>query len=109
MKILSHHYLCYSYSRLYLIGFAFVHLAAFLISKQYTVAMMFAFLEYFIEIYLFPELKDHWWISSVGLVMVLTGEAIRKTGILTAGRSFTHVIRVYNVDHHELITWGVYR
>ncbi|XP_020580360.1 probable protein-S-isoprenylcysteine O-methyltransferase [Phalaenopsis equestris] len=82
---------------------------SFLISKQYIFAMLFALLEYFIEIYLFPELKDLWWISSVGSVMVLVGEIIRKTGILTAGRSFTHIIRVYFGEHHELITWGIYR
>ncbi|PKU69593.1 probable protein-S-isoprenylcysteine O-methyltransferase isoform X2 [Dendrobium catenatum] len=80
-----------------------------LISKQYIIAMVFALLEYFIEICLFPKLKDHWWISNIGLVIVLVGEVIRKTGILTAGRSFTHIIRVYYVDHHELITWGIYR
>ncbi|PKA49466.1 putative protein-S-isoprenylcysteine O-methyltransferase [Apostasia shenzhenica] len=83
--------------------------ASLLISKQYILAMTFALLEYFTEMAFFPEIKDHWWICDIGLVMVLAGETIRKAGIITAGRSFTHTIKVYYEDHHELITRGIYR
>ncbi|KAG0468433.1 hypothetical protein HPP92_017761 [Vanilla planifolia] len=80
-----------------------------LISKQYVLAMICALLEYLIEIAILPEIKDKLWISYFGLLMILAGEIIRKTGILTAGRAFTHTIRVHYEEHHELITWGIYR
>ncbi|KAK1290263.1 Protein-S-isoprenylcysteine O-methyltransferase A [Acorus calamus] len=68
-----------------------------------------ALLEYMVEIFLCPGLKQNWWISNTGLVMVLFGEVIRKSAILTAHRSFTHRIKIYHEDHHDLITHGIYR
>nr|CAD1831996.1 unnamed protein product [Ananas comosus var. bracteatus] len=83
--------------------------ASLLISKQYIAAMSCAVLEYVIEILLFPSLKEYWWVSNFGIVMIIVGEIIRKAAVLTAGRSFTHTIRIYYEDHHELITHGIYR
>ncbi|EEC77934.1 hypothetical protein OsI_17275 [Oryza sativa Indica Group] len=80
-----------------------------LISKQYVLAMSFAMLEHLTEALLFPELKEYWFVSYVGLVMVIIGEVIRKLAVVTAGRSFTHVIRIHYEDQHKLITHGVYR
>lgn len=84
-------------------------LAALLFSKQYCIAMTFAVFEYVIEFFLVPEVKERWLMSNIGLGMVIVGEIIRKTGILTARRAFTHNIRIYYEDHHELITHGIYR
>nr|XP_009408819.1 PREDICTED: protein-S-isoprenylcysteine O-methyltransferase A isoform X1 [Musa acuminata subsp. malaccensis]XP_009408820.1 PREDICTED: protein-S-isoprenylcysteine O-methyltransferase A isoform X1 [Musa acuminata subsp. malaccensis] len=86
-----------------------VTFSSLLISKQYVVAMVCALLEYAIEILLFPRLKEYWWVSNIGLVMILIGELIRKAAVITAGQSFTHLIRKYHDDHHELITHGIYR
>ncbi|KAK8921521.1 Protein-S-isoprenylcysteine O-methyltransferase B [Platanthera zijinensis] len=80
-----------------------------LISRQYIIAMAFSMFEYYLEVVFLPELKAQWWITNIGLLMVLTGEAIRKAAILTAGSAFTHIIRVDHDDHHELITRGIYR
>lgn len=80
-----------------------------LISRQYIIAMAFSLFEYYIEVTFLPELKAQWWITNIGLLMVLSGEAIRKAAILTAGSAFTHVIRVQHDNHHELITGGIYR
>ncbi|EOX99069.1 PREDICTED: protein-S-isoprenylcysteine O-methyltransferase B isoform X1 [Theobroma cacao] len=82
---------------------------SFLISKNYLSAMILSLLEYFLEIVLFPGLKEHWWISDTGLAMVVIGEIIRKLAIITAGQAFTHLIKVYHEEHHQLITHGVYR
>ncbi|KAL2521688.1 Protein-S-isoprenylcysteine O-methyltransferase B [Forsythia ovata] len=71
--------------------------------------MICSLLEYIVEIYFFPGLKEHWWISNVGLVLVVIGEIIRKLAIVTAGRAFTHLIKRYHEDHHKLVTHGVYR
>ncbi|KAK8966353.1 Protein-S-isoprenylcysteine O-methyltransferase A [Platanthera guangdongensis] len=80
-----------------------------MIIRQYTIAMAFSMFEYYIEVAFLPELKAQWWITNVGLLMVVTGEAIRKAAILTAGSAFTHIIRVDHDDHHDLIIRGIYR
>ncbi|KAK8521155.1 hypothetical protein V6N12_005066 [Hibiscus sabdariffa] len=86
-----------------------VTLKSLLISKNYLLAMIFSLLEYVIEIVLFPGLKEHWWISDTGLALVVIGEIIRKSAIITAGRAFTHLIKVHHEEHHRLITHGIYR
>ncbi|PPD93064.1 hypothetical protein GOBAR_DD09996 [Gossypium barbadense] len=78
-------------------GMSNVNVKSLLVSKEYVLAMVFALLEYFFELLLFPGLKEH-----------LLGEIVRKLAIVTAGRSFTHLIRVYHEDHHKLVTSGVY-
>ncbi|MQM06952.1 hypothetical protein Taro_039787 [Colocasia esculenta] len=80
-----------------------VSLSSLLISKQYAIAMACALLEYAVEITIFPELKEKWTLSNIGLVMVLIGELIRKAAVITAGRAFTHNIRIYHEEHHQLI------
>lgn len=90
-------------------GNILVSFPALLISKQYIIAMVCALMEYAIELVMFPELKEHWWVSNFGLLMVVIGEAIRKTAVLTAGRSFTHTIKVRREQHHQLVTHGIYR
>ncbi|XP_021659177.2 protein-S-isoprenylcysteine O-methyltransferase B isoform X1 [Hevea brasiliensis] len=85
-----------------------VTLKSLLISKNYLLAMILSLLEYFIEISLFPALKEYWWVTNLGLALVLIGELIRKIAIITAGRAFTHVIKIYHEEHHKLITHGVY-
>ncbi|KAG8366170.1 hypothetical protein BUALT_Bualt17G0048800 [Buddleja alternifolia] len=86
-----------------------VSLRSLLISKNYVFAMIFSLIEYFLEIYFFPGLKEHWSISNIGLAMVVVGEIIRKLAIITAGKSFTHLIKRYHEDHHVLVTHGVYK
>ncbi|XP_011012308.1 PREDICTED: protein-S-isoprenylcysteine O-methyltransferase B-like isoform X1 [Populus euphratica] len=90
-------------------GRSSVNLSSLLISKAYVFAMMFALLEYVVEIALFPGLKEYWWISNLGLVMVIIGEITRKLAIVTAGQAFTHLIKVHHEEQHNLITHGVYR
>lgn len=90
-------------------GASRVNLTSFLISKEYVFAMICGLIEYAIEYTFFPELKMQWWLSNVGLAMVVTGELVRKTGILTARLSFTHDVKVYLRDDHELVTYGIYR
>ncbi|KAI4297077.1 hypothetical protein L6164_036985 [Bauhinia variegata] len=89
-------------------GISNVNLSSLLISKQYLLAMMFSLLEYIIEIVLFPGLKELWVVSDFGLVMVVTGEFIRKLAVITAKQSFTHHIRTYPAEQHKMITHGIY-
>lgn len=86
-----------------------VYHAALLISKQHIVDISCALLEYMIEIILFPELKEHMWISNFGLVMVIVGELIRKVAMATARNAFTYTVRTSHEHNHVLITHGIYR
>lgn len=86
-----------------------VTLKSLLVSKHYLLAMICSVLEYIVEIYFFPGLKEHWWISDVGFALVVIGEIIRKLAIVTAGRAFTHLIKRDREDHHKLVTRGIYR
>lgn len=85
-----------------------VSLSSLLISSSYLLAMGFSFIEYVVEIYFFPGLKEYWWISNMGLAMVVIGEVMRKLAILTAGQAFTHLIRTRHQENHNLVTHGVY-
>ncbi|KAL8518998.1 hypothetical protein ACS0TY_010084 [Phlomoides rotata] len=84
-------------------------LKSLLISSNYIVAMICSLLEYLVEIYFFPDMKKHWVISNTGLFMVVVGEIIRKLAIITAGKSFSHLIKRLHEDDHVLITHGVYK
>ncbi|XP_057460266.1 LOW QUALITY PROTEIN: protein-S-isoprenylcysteine O-methyltransferase B-like [Actinidia eriantha] len=89
-------------------GRSSVTVRSLLVSKNYFLAMISSVLEYFLEVYFFPGLKEYWWVSNMGLVMVVIGEIIRKMAIITAGRAFTHLIKIYHEEHHDLVTHGVY-
>lgn len=85
-----------------------VTLNSLLISKHYVLAMLFSLLEYLVEYLFFPGLKEYSWLSNLGLALVLIGEIIRKMAILTAGRAFTHLIKIHHEEHHNLVTDGIY-
>ncbi|XP_010493452.1 PREDICTED: protein-S-isoprenylcysteine O-methyltransferase A-like [Camelina sativa] len=90
-------------------GASNVTLSSLLISKHYALAMLLSLLEYLTKITFFPRLKQHWWVSNFGLVMIIVGEIIRKAAIKTARESFTHLIKISHEEHHRLVTHGVYR
>ena len=71
--------------------------------------MSFAMVEHLTESLFFPEIKGYLFVSNIGLLMVLVGEIIRKIAVVTAGRAFTHVIRIQYEDQHQLVTHGIYR
>ena len=43
------------------------------------------------------------------MCMIIVGEVIRKTGMLTARSNFTHDVQIYKRDDHVLVTGGIYR
>lgn len=57
----------------------------------------------------FPaELKQITWLSTVGLLMVIFGDCLRKAAMLTAGSNFNHIVQNEKSDTHTLVTSGVY-
>lgn len=87
--------------------------AAFLVnhSTAYTVAFGISQLEYWAEkLFLFPEgVKGHAAIAVPAAAVMLLGDGIRKAGMITAGKSFTHLVAYSHTSTHRLVTWGVYR
>ncbi|KAJ6305328.1 hypothetical protein OIU76_002541 [Salix suchowensis] len=57
-----------------------VNLGSLLISKAYVFAMMFSWLEYVVEIALFPGLKEYWWISNLVGTQIMLCNPISATG-----------------------------
>ena len=45
---------------------------------------------------------------SVGIVICLCGEILRKLAILTASKSFNHIVQYHKNEDHVLVTHGVY-
>ncbi|OQR66843.1 protein-S-isoprenylcysteine O-methyltransferase-like [Tropilaelaps mercedesae] len=77
-------------------------------SKEYHIAMVASWFEYFAESYFYPELKTLGVVAWTGLTLCALGEALRKCAMLTAGSNFHHLVRVKREEDHELVTSGVY-
>ncbi|XP_061647918.1 protein-S-isoprenylcysteine O-methyltransferase isoform X2 [Phyllopteryx taeniolatus] len=77
-------------------------------SVEYTLAAVSSWLEFTVENLTFPELKQLSWLSFMGLLMVLCGEALRKAAMLTAGSNFNHIVQNEKAYSHVLVTSGVY-
>ncbi|GJN26535.1 hypothetical protein PR202_gb14472 [Eleusine coracana subsp. coracana] len=54
--------------------------------------MSFAMMETPRKSFLFPEVKEFWFVSIIGLLMVVIGEIIHKLAVVRAGHAFTDVI-----------------
>ncbi|BDA40839.1 Protein-S-isoprenylcysteine O-methyltransferase [Coccomyxa sp. Obi] len=80
---------------------------SWLVSKPYCLAMLAAILEYSLES-MIPALRTKW-ISVFGLGMIIVGEIIRKTAMITAQHNFTHVLQSERRENHVLVTHGIYR
>ncbi|CAH1105683.1 unnamed protein product [Psylliodes chrysocephalus] len=88
----------------------FVNKSSFVInhSPQYIVAAITSWVEFFVESYLFPDLKQIYWLSNTGLIICILGELLRKTAMLTAGSNFSHLVQCEKFSNHTLVTHGVY-
>ncbi|XP_035244212.1 protein-S-isoprenylcysteine O-methyltransferase-like [Anguilla anguilla] len=77
-------------------------------SLEYNVAALSSWLEFTVEVLLVPELKQWRWLSLMGLLMVVCGECLRKSAMLTAGSNFNHIVQNEKAQSHVLVTTGVY-
>lgn len=77
-------------------------------SIDYLLAITTSFIEYGVEVYLFPEFKRLNLIAICGLILALSGEIIRKMAMFTAGKNFSHLISNKKSPNHQLITHGIY-
>ncbi|RWS16236.1 protein-S-isoprenylcysteine O-methyltransferase-like protein [Dinothrombium tinctorium] len=77
-------------------------------SREYAMAAFLSWTEFVVERYFFPNLKQIWWLSVIGLLLCSFGEIIRKLAMITAGTNFNHVIQSYREEGHVLVTHGIY-
>ena len=77
-------------------------------SREYGVAAIASWVEFWIEYYLFPGMKTFRIISWIGLLLVIFGETLRKVAMFTAGANFTHHVQAIKRPNHTLVTTGVY-
>ncbi|XP_074654934.1 protein-S-isoprenylcysteine O-methyltransferase-like [Tubulanus polymorphus] len=78
-------------------------------STAYQVAAVASWIEYTIELLVFPEMKKVLWLSAIGLLIVMFGEALRKIAMCTARSNFNHYVQHVKEEGHILVTHGVYR
>ncbi|XP_050787750.1 protein-S-isoprenylcysteine O-methyltransferase [Gopherus flavomarginatus] len=77
-------------------------------SFEYTLAALSSWIEFTVEKIIYPEMKQITWLSTVGLLMVIFGDCLRKAAMLTAGSNFNHIVQNEKSDTHTLVTSGVY-
>jgi protein-S-isoprenylcysteine O-methyltransferase len=79
-------------------------------SPQYHGAILIAYVEYFIEKYfLFPNgIPYQSLMIIIGLIIIISGEYLRKLAMYTAQKSFSHLIEDKPNAEHRLITHGIY-
>jgi protein-S-isoprenylcysteine O-methyltransferase len=79
-----------------------------LFSWPYVAMLLLAIVEYWVESHYCPFLKQPL-VSALGIVLCVSGELVRKSAMVTAGRGFTHEIAEHYHPNHKLTTHGVYR
>lgn len=77
-------------------------------SKEYGFAAGLSFIEFVLERYFYPEMKETLWISVIGVLLCMAGESLRKAAMITAGSNFNHIIQSHREEGHVLVTHGIY-
>lgn len=77
-------------------------------SPEYQIAAVTSWLEFVLEWWLFPQMKNILLLSFLGLLMMVGGEILRKLAMITAESNFTHLIQTRREKDHVLVTHGIY-
>lgn len=75
---------------------------------MYHVANGTALLEYLVALYFKPSLKNYPYVTSIGVALVIAGQALRSTAMIHASTNFSHTVAFQKRDRHRLVTDGVY-
>lgn len=77
-------------------------------SIAYALAAVASWIEFTIEAYLCPILKDNYPILAFGVAVCVAGEIVRKVAIITANSNFNHLVQYQKAQDHSLVTHGIY-
>ena len=77
-------------------------------SREYHLALAAAAIEYWIERFCCPFLKESSFLLGIGITMVVGGQAIRSIAMYTAGSNFTHQVADEHTAGHSLVKNGIY-
>ncbi|KAF8845841.1 ICMT-domain-containing protein [Paxillus ammoniavirescens] len=75
---------------------------------MYHIANGTALVEYLVTLYFSPSSKSHRYISFIGVLMALAGQALRTTAMAQASTNFSHAVAFRKRESHQLVTDGVY-
>ncbi|XP_035698031.1 protein-S-isoprenylcysteine O-methyltransferase-like isoform X1 [Branchiostoma floridae] len=78
-------------------------------SMEYGLAAIASWVEFGLEAWIFPDLKQVPFLHYAGLFLVVGGEFLRKAAMLTAKSNFNHIVQSKKADSHMLVTHGVYQ
>lgn len=77
-------------------------------SLHYALAAIASWLEFGLEVFIWPAMKECLLLIVVGVTLCVAGEVMRKLAIITANSNFNHVVQFQKADGHRLVTHGVY-
>ncbi|KAH8830494.1 Isoprenylcysteine carboxyl methyltransferase family-domain-containing protein [Flagelloscypha sp. PMI_526] len=76
--------------------------------STYHIANGTALTEYLISLYFFPQWKMFPYVSELGVILVLIGQALRSGAMIHASTSFSHAVQFEKRSNHTLVTTGIY-
>lgn len=77
-------------------------------SPEYQIAAVASWIEFLLELWFFPWMKNIVILNFIGLFLMIGGEALRKLAMITAESNFTHLIQTKKDKNHVLVTHGIY-
>lgn len=77
-------------------------------SWSYLFAISAGFIEYFIEIYFFENIKNKKIILILAAIMMTTGHIFRMGAFICARSNFHHQVQWKKANNHVLVTSGIY-
>ena len=75
-------------------------------SMAYTTAALVSWIEFWIRFSFLPFVNNVP-VSTIGLILVTSGQIVRALAMITCGESFNHLIQQTKKDNHLLITHGM--
>ncbi|TFK75802.1 ICMT-domain-containing protein [Pluteus cervinus] len=75
---------------------------------MYHIAHSVALTEYLITLFFKPSWKGFPYISALGLVLVVLGQALRSMAMIHASTNFSHSVAFQKREGHRLVSDGVY-
>ncbi|KAJ3568606.1 hypothetical protein NP233_g5603 [Leucocoprinus birnbaumii] len=76
--------------------------------NMYHIAHATAISEYLATLYFFPGAKKFAYLSQIGVIITLCGQALRSLAMIHASTNFSHAVALEKRENHKLVTDGIY-